>query len=119
MIFSEPDLKILDSLKILIRIALKLSIAFLLISTCFIFFLGDKAWYIEGTGVFTSYIIWYSIFEGMWVTIISFFVLVLIPIVYRIEKRLTWPSFKIDVLLLLTIISCFGLLSLTTSWALE
>jgi|GEM_PF-1203291 len=98
---------------------MKLSIAFLLISTCFIFFLGEKAWSIKGTGMITSYIIWYSIFGGMWVTIISFFVLLLIAVVYRMEKRLTWPSFKTDVLLLLTILACFGLFSLTTWWALE
>jgi hypothetical protein len=113
MIFSERDLRVLNSLKILVRIALKVSIASMIISTGILFFLGEKAWYIH-TGVITSTIIWYSIIGGMWATIISFFVLLLIAVVYRIEKRLTWALFKTDVLLLLAIIACFGLFYLTT-----
>lgn len=114
MTFSERDLRVLNSLKILVRLALKLSIAFLIISTGIVLFLGEKAWGLDA-GMFTSVIIWYSIMVGIWVTIISFFVLLLIAVVYRIEKRLTWASFKTDVLLLLGIITCFGLFYLTIS----
>lgn len=113
MIFSERDLRTLDRLKILVRIALKLSIAFLILSTGIVFFLKEKALDID-TGMITSVIIWYSIMAGIWVSIVSFFVLLLIVVVHKVEKRLVWASFKKDVLLLLGLVACFGIFYLTT-----
>jgi hypothetical protein len=104
----NQTIKVIDRVKAIDRVLLKITIVCLLISCLLTLIFGDN--FNLDNDIIPTFI-WISIIVGVWMCLLSIVTLLILITIYKLKNKGTWHSFKREIILTLASIG-----SLTMLW---